>query len=85
MDTPNLNKLILQTAFCCMASDGNIDKREIATIKSMCEKSPLFKSSDIQTELNLLIEVINKEGKKFIINYFELLKNTSLSEEDGLT
>lgn len=85
MATPNLNKLILQTAFCCMASDGNIDKREIATIKSMCEKSPLFENFDIQTELNLLIKVINKEGKEFIINYLEFLKNTSLSEEDELT
>lgn len=85
MATSNLNKLILQTAFCCMASDGNIDKREIATIKSMCEKSPLLKSFDIQTELNLLIEEINKKGKEFIMNYLEFLKNTSLSEEDELT
>ena len=43
MDTITFDKLLLKTVFCCMASDGNIDKREIALIKSMCEKSPLFK------------------------------------------
>ena len=85
MDVPNLNKLLFQTAFCCMASDGNIDKREVATIKSMCEKSPLFENIDIQAELNLLVDKINVEGKKFITDYFELLKNTSLPEEDELT
>jgi uncharacterized tellurite resistance protein B-like protein len=85
MTTPNLNNLILQTAFCCMASDGNIDKREVATIKSMCEKSPLFENIDIQAELNLLVEKINVEGKKFITDYFGLLKNISLSEEAELT
>jgi uncharacterized tellurite resistance protein B-like protein len=67
-----------------MASDGNIDKREINLIKSMCENFPLFQDFDIQTELNLLVDRINVEGKKFIMNYFELLKNTSLSEESEL-
>jgi uncharacterized membrane protein YebE (DUF533 family) len=38
MDTISFDKLLLKTAFCCMASDGNIDNREIALIKSMCEK-----------------------------------------------
>lgn len=85
MDVPNLNKLLFQTAFCCMASDGDIDKREVATIKSMCEKLPLFENIDIQTELNLLVDKINVEGKKFITDYFELLKNTSLPEEEELT
>ena len=85
MTTSNLNNLILHTAFCCMASDGNIDKREIATIKSMCEKSPLLENIDIQAELNLLVDKINIEGKSFITDYFELLKNTPLPEEDELT
>jgi len=85
MEIPNLNKLLLQTAFCCMASDGDIDKREVETIKSMCEKSSLFDSIDIQTELNLLVDKINLDGKKFITDYLELLKNTSLTEEEELT
>lgn len=85
MNIPNLDKLILQTTFCCMASDGNIDKREINLIKSMCENSPLFKDFEIKAELNLLVEKINTEGKRFIADYLELLKNATLSEEAELT
>ena len=44
METITFDKLLLKTAFCCMAADGNIDKREVALIKSMCEKSELFKN-----------------------------------------
>jgi len=85
MNTQNLNQLILYTAFCCMTSDGDIDEREVMLIKSMCEKSHLFENFDIQKELNLLIDKINVEGKKFFLDYFDLLKNTELSEEDELT
>ncbi len=85
METVTFDRLLLKTAFCCMASDGNIDLREIATIKSICEKSSLFSNFDFQTEINLLIERINKDGKNFIAYYFELLKNTSLSEDEELT
>jgi uncharacterized membrane protein YebE (DUF533 family) len=42
MDTITFDKLLLKTAFCCMAADGHIDNREIALIKTMCENSPLF-------------------------------------------
>jgi uncharacterized membrane protein YebE (DUF533 family) len=32
MDTIKFDKLLLKTAFCCMASDGHIDSREIAIV-----------------------------------------------------
>lgn len=67
-----------------MASDGNIDEREISTIKSMCEKSPLFDNFNFQKEINILVGSINSEGKQFIQNYFNLLNQTNLSEENEL-
>lgn len=85
METSSFDKLLLNTAFCCMASDGNIDKREIALIKSLCEKTPLFGVFDLQKELNSLVTNINKDGKKFIKYYFELLNNSTLSESEELT
>ncbi len=85
MKTIAFDKLLLHTAFCCMASDGHIDQREVELIQSMCQQSPRLKSFNIQAEINLLIEAINNEGKKFIETYFNLLKNTSLSEEEELT
>jgi uncharacterized tellurite resistance protein B-like protein len=68
-----------------MASDGNIDKREIALIKSMCEKSPLFKDFNFREEINSLVDKINTGGKEFIAYYFELLRKSTLTENEELT
>lgn len=85
MDTISFDKLLLKTAFCCMASDGNIDKREITLIKSMCEKSRLFKDFNFQEEINSLVSKINTRGKEFISYYFELLGKSTLTEQEELT
>src|SRR6187399_2095188 len=85
MDTISFDKLLLTTAFCCMASDGDLDKREIALIKSMCEKSPLFENFDFQEEINLLVTKVNTRGKEFISYYFDLLKTSALTEHEELT
>ena len=84
MEGISFDKLLLKTAFCCMASDGDIDKREIALIKLMCEKSTLFKELNFLDEINNLINKLNSKGKEFISNYFDLLKKSSLSEEEEL-
>ena len=85
METISFDKLLLKTAFCCMASDGNIDKREIALIKSMCEKSTLFKDFNFLQEINSLVSKINTRGKEFISYYFDLLGKSNLSEKEELT
>ena len=85
MENISFDKLLLKTAFCCMASDGNIDNREITLIKSMCEKSSLFDNFNFQEEINTLITKINTNGKEFISCYFDLLKAKSLTEQEELT
>lgn len=85
MDTINFDKLLLKTGFCCMASDGHIDSREITLIKTMCENSTLFKDFNFQEEINSLLNKINLRGKEFISYYFELLEKSSLSEKEELT
>jgi len=85
METIKFEQLLLKTAFCCMASDGNIDQREITLIKSMCEKSELFKDFNFQEEINQLVTELNEKGKAFIQHYFDLLKQKSLSEKEELT
>lgn len=84
METISFDKLLLKTAFCCMASDGKIDKREVALIKAMCESSSLFKNFDFQSEINKLVNKINTRGIEFISHYFDLLKNSKLKEEEEL-
>lgn len=85
MYTITFDNLLLKTAFCCMAADGNIDDREISLIKSMCEKSPLFNNFNFQEEINLLVGKINSGGQTFIQYYFDLLKQSQLNEEEELT
>ena len=85
MDTITFDKLLLKTAFCCMASDKHIDNREIFIINSMCEKSPLFKNFSFHEEINRLVSKINTDGKAFIQYYFDLLKHAQLSEQEELT
>lgn len=85
MNTISYDQLLLTTAFCCMASDGHIDKREIALVKSMCKKSPLFKDFNFQEEINSLVNKINTRGKEFISYYFDLLGQSELTEKEELT
>ena len=85
METIAFDKLLLKTAFCCMASDGNIDKREIALIKTMCKDSPLFKDFNFEEEINNLVTKLNTNGKDFISYYFDLLKHSTLTEQEELT
>jgi uncharacterized tellurite resistance protein B-like protein len=84
MDAITFDKLLLKTAFCCMAADGNIDIREVALIKTMCEKSPLFEDLNFHEEINTLVSKINTNGKEFISYYFDELKSTTLSEQEEL-
>jgi uncharacterized tellurite resistance protein B-like protein len=85
MDTISFDKLLLKTAFCCMASDGHIDNREIALIKTMCEKSALFREFNFQEEINSLVAQINAKGTEFISLYFDQLSKFNLTEEEELT
>ncbi len=85
MNAITFDKLLLQSAFCCMAADGNIDEREISLIRLMCEKSPLFTNLNFQEEINQLVGKINADGKAFIQHYLDLLKQTELSEQEELT
>lgn len=84
METITFDKLLLKTAFCCMASDGKIDKREVELIKKMCEQSPLFNDFDFTNEINILLEKINERGIEFIQYYFQLLNDSNLSEQEQL-
>jgi len=85
MDTISFDKLLLKTAFCCMASDGEIVPKEVARIKTLCEESPLFENFNFQEEINILVSKINARGKEFISSYFDILKAASLTEQEELT
>jgi uncharacterized tellurite resistance protein B-like protein len=78
------DKLLLKTAFSCMACDGDIDKREIVLIKTMHQEKKIFGEIDINEELDRLLLEINNEGDSFLKSYFKDLNFAELSEKDEL-
>lgn len=79
-----INKLLLKTAFSCMACDGDIDKRELVLIKKIHQDTKIFGEIDINQELENLLLKINRDGHKFLKSYFNELTSTKLSEQDEL-
>lgn len=73
------NKLLLKTAFACMACDGDVDPREIDIVHKLSQEEGLFQDEDLRGELNALVDEFNQDSNAFISNYFNELKNADLS------
>ncbi|TYB76807.1 hypothetical protein ES677_09745 [Bizionia gelidisalsuginis] len=84
METINFDKLLLKTAFSCMACDGDIDKREIKLIKQLHQERKTFGEIDINSEMDNLLLAINKDGHQFLKDYFNQLTEFELTEADEL-
>ena len=84
MEPITFSELLLQTAFACMACDGDIDKREVDLIKSLEEKENLFGVDDIEAELNDLVKSINKTGIEFLRSYLYRISQSNLSEDEEI-
>jgi uncharacterized tellurite resistance protein B-like protein len=84
METLHFNKLLLKTAFSCMACDGDIDKREIKLIKRLHREKKTFGEIDINAEMDNLLISINNDGHKFMRDYFDELTTFNLTEANEL-
>jgi uncharacterized tellurite resistance protein B-like protein len=84
MKTTSFNQLLLKTAFCCMVSDGDIDEREVAVVKSICKSFSSFENIDLKEEINVYVSKINSDSRQFITNYFITLEQSKLSEQEEL-
>jgi uncharacterized tellurite resistance protein B-like protein len=84
METINFDKLLLKTAFSCMACDGDIDKREVKLIKQLHQENKTFGVIDINEELDKLLVSINENGQEFLRDYFKELIAFELTEADEL-
>jgi len=78
------NELLLQTAFSCMASDGDIDQSEVQLIKALEQDEKLFGFDKIENELNRLVQEINKNGQAFLREYLHHLSQANLTEEQEI-
>lgn len=84
METVNFDKLLLKTAFSCMACDGDIDKREVKLIKKLHKENKTFGEIDINSELDTLLLAINKDGHQFLKDYFNELTTSDLTTANEL-
>ena len=84
METINFDKLLLKTAFSCMACDGDIDKREVKLIKRLHKEKKTFGEIDINSEMENLLIAINRDGQQFLKDYFNQLTTAVLSEANEL-
>ena len=84
MKTALFNKLLLKTAFSCMACDGEIDNRELNLIRRLHQIKSIFGDIDIDNEINIMLYEINLDCKKFLRAYFFELKSYILSEQEEL-
>ncbi|RJE72148.1 hypothetical protein BGP76_08290 [Reichenbachiella sp. MSK19-1] len=80
----NFPSIAFKTAFSFMTCDGHIDANEIALIRKIARESELFGNINVDEELEFLIEVINSMGMGFLKDYFKVLKNATLTQDQEL-
>ena len=79
MDKLEFKKLLFEVAFCTMACDGDIDKREIDELKIMDKNTSYFAEIDLSDELEILIKELETKGVKVIEDLFKTLRKTKLN------
>ncbi|MCW3805678.1 hypothetical protein [Plebeiibacterium marinum] len=79
MDKTEFKKLLFKVAFCTMACDGHIDKREIEELKLMDKNTTFFEAIDLSDELSELVNSLDKKGTKIIEELFESLSKIELN------
>lgn len=82
----NMDKelFFLKTILCCSACDGEIALEEISALKSIVTNMDIFKTIDIERELNQMIESLNEKGAEFLMEYVDSIREMDLSEEEQL-
>ncbi|MDR3235529.1 MAG: TerB family tellurite resistance protein [Prevotellaceae bacterium] len=84
MNTITFDKLLLQTAFCCMACDGEIAPEEVTLIKTICDKESMLKNMDFKAEIDRFVTDINAGGKQLLADFLKTLeqKSAALSKQE---
>jgi len=80
----DFQKLLLKTAFSCMACDGVIDPKEVDLIKDLATNDNLFGELNLQNEIESLTNEINTKGQDFLRNYFHILKVSDLENDEQI-
>lgn len=77
-------ELLLKTAFCCMACDGEIAPKEVALLKKLSKEEKLFGDLKIAKIVNSFVDQLNEQGYFFVDAYLRELSDAQMSEEEQL-
>ncbi|OGU18622.1 MAG: hypothetical protein A2X85_17440 [Geobacteraceae bacterium GWF2_54_21] len=79
MEQRDLQKLLLKTAVCTIACDGEIHEKEIAEMNAMVSQAVYFKDFNGIESLSEMLDAVKKSGKDFFHEFLEGLKSSELS------
>ena len=77
-------ELLLKTAFCCMACDGEIAPDEIRQISEYIAVSNSFGNIDAQAHLNDYIVEINTRKSLFLIDFLKEIHDADLDDDEAI-
>jgi len=85
MEKSNFKEILLRTAVCAIACDGDIDDREKEALYNIEKKSPYFSSEDLSSSLDKLIENCMSGFQSFKDELFKSLDEVELNIVEELT
>ena len=85
MKKPNFKEILLHTAVCAIACDGDIDDREKEALYNIEKNSPYFSSEDLSSTLDKLIEDCMNNLQSFKDKLFKSLDEVELNIVEELT
>ena len=85
MEKLNFKEILLRTAVCAIACDGDIDDREKQALYNIEKKSPYFSSEDLSSSLDKLIENCMSGFQSFKDELFKSLDEVELNIVEELT
>ena len=85
METSNYKNILLETAVCAIACDGDVDKREIEALKNIEQKSPYFSAEDLSLTLERSLKKCSSDIIKYQKSVFSKIKKEKLNLLQELT
>ena len=81
----NFKEILLRTAVCAIACDGDVDDREKEALYNIEKNSPYFSSEDLSSTLDKLIENCMSDFQSFKDELFKSLNEVELNIVEELT
>lgn len=78
------NKLLIKTAFACMACDGYLDERELECVKQFILAEVICEPEVLVSELNTLVDKFNSGSNAFMVEFFQELHDSELTDNEQI-